>query len=71
MEKALIAAIRTRARGRGSSALRLGIGDDCAVVRPAADEEIVVTTDFSLEGVHFRREWHSPESVGHKCLARG
>ncbi|MGB7191788.1 MAG: thiamine-phosphate kinase, partial [Acidobacteriaceae bacterium] len=42
-----------------------------AVVRPAADEEIVVTTDFSLEGVHFRREWHSPESVGHKCLARG
>lgn len=70
-EKALIAAIRARALGRGSSALRLGIGDDCAVVRPAADEEIVVTTDFSLEGVHFRREWHSPESVGHKCLARG
>jgi thiamine-monophosphate kinase len=32
---------------------------------------MVVTTDFSLEGVHFRREWHSPESVGHKCLARG
>ena len=57
---------------RGSSApLRLGIGDDCAVVRPAAGEEMVVTTDFSLEGVHFRREWHCPESVGHKCLARG
>lgn len=70
-EKVLIAAIRTRARGRGSSALRLGIGDDCAIVRPGADEEIVATTDFSLEGVHFRREWHSPESVGHKCLARG
>ncbi|HET8636682.1 MAG TPA: thiamine-phosphate kinase [Acidobacteriaceae bacterium] len=70
-EKALIKAIRARARKRGSSALRLGIGDDCAVVRPAAGEEIVVTTDFSLEGVHFRREWHSPESVGHKCLARG
>lgn len=70
-EKALIAAIRTRARGRGTAALRLGIGDDCAVVRPAVGEEIVVTTDFSLEGVHFRRDWHSPESVGHKCLARG
>ena len=70
-EKALIAAIRARTRRRGSSALRLGIGDDCAVVRPAADKEIVTTTDFSLEGVHFRREWHSPESVGHKCLARG
>lgn len=70
-EKALIAAIRARAQGRGASALRLGIGDDCAIVRPALDEEIVVTTDFSLEGVHFRREWHSPEAVGHKCLARG
>jgi thiamine-monophosphate kinase len=31
----------------------------------------VVTTDLSLEQVHFRRDWHSPESVGHRCLARG
>lgn len=78
-ESALIAAIRGRARGRRGSprtrsafpGLRLGIGDDCAVLRPAKGEEMVVTTDFSLEDVHFRREWHSPESVGHKCLARG
>jgi thiamine-monophosphate kinase len=69
-EGALIAAIRDRAR-RFSAELRLGIGDDCAIVRPVKGEEIVVTTDFSLEGVHFRREWHSPESVGHRCLARG
>jgi thiamine-monophosphate kinase len=33
--------------------------------------EILVTTDFTLEGVHFRRDWHPPESVGHRCLARG
>jgi len=32
---------------------------------------MLVTTDFSLEGVHFRRNWHPPESVGHRCLARG
>jgi len=32
---------------------------------------MLVTTDFSLEGVHFRRDWHSPLSVGHRCLARG
>lgn len=69
-EKAFIAAIRARTR-RPSSALRLGIGDDCAIVRPARGEEIVVTTDFSLEGVHFRRDWHTPESIGHRCLARG
>jgi len=30
-----------------------------------------VTTDFSLEGIHFRREWHPPEVVGHRCLTRG
>ncbi|MFZ0661156.1 MAG: thiamine-phosphate kinase [Acidobacteriaceae bacterium] len=71
-EGALIAAIRQQAQARHRSPeLRLGIGDDCAVLRPAAGEEIVVTTDFSLEGVHFRREWHSPESAGHRCLARG
>jgi len=69
-ERALIAAIRRRACGT-SRELRLGIGDDCAIVRPGREEEIVVTTDFSLEGIHFRRDWHAPESVGHRCLARG
>lgn len=34
-------------------------------------DEALVTTDFSLEGVHFRREWHPPDVVGHRCLARG
>lgn len=71
-ESALIEAIRRQAATqRRSPELRLGIGDDCAVLRPAAGEELVVTTDFTLDGVHFRREWHSPESVGHRCLARG
>lgn len=48
-----------------------GIGDDCAVLRIPEHHEMLVTTDFSLEGVHFRREWHPPESVGHRCLTRG
>jgi thiamine-monophosphate kinase len=48
-----------------------GIGDDCAVLRVPKNHQILVTTDFSLEEVHFRREWHPPESVGHRCLARG
>ena len=51
--------------------LRLGIGDDCAVLRPRAGEEIVVTTDLSLQGRHFRLDWHPPEAVGHRALARG
>lgn len=49
----------------------LGIGDDCAILRPPAGSEILVTTDFTLEDRHFRRELHPPESVGHRCLARG
>lgn len=69
-ERELIAAIRTRApEFRGS--VRKGIGDDCAVLRPRIGHELVVTTDMLLENRHFRRDWSSPESVGHRCLARG
>jgi thiamine-monophosphate kinase len=48
-----------------------GIGDDCAVLRLPRGHELLVTTDFSLEGIHFRRDWHPAESVGHRCLTRG
>jgi thiamine-monophosphate kinase len=49
----------------------VGIGDDCAVLRVPPGNEVLVTTDFNLEDVHFRREWHPPDAVGHRCLARG
>ena len=52
-------------------ALLLGIGDDCAVLRPMAGEDLVVTTDFTLEGRHFHRDWHTADSAGHRTLARG
>jgi len=51
--------------------LALGIGDDCAILRPPRGHELLVTTDFTLEGRHFRRDLHPPESVGHRTLARG
>ena len=72
-ERAILKDIRERAlRGaKREGALRVGIGDDAAVLAVRRGEEIVVTTDFSLEDVHFRRGWHAPEAVGHKCLARG
>lgn len=47
------------------------IGDDCAILKAAPGTETLVTTDFSLEGVHFRREWHPADCVGHRCLTRG
>jgi len=59
------------ARVRGSRGVLAGIGDDCAVLRTPPGHDVLVTTDFSLEGVHFRREWHPAESVGHRCLTRG
>jgi len=54
-----------------NSAVITGIGDDCAVLRLLPKYDSLVTTDFTLEGVHFRREWHPAESVGHRCLVRG
>jgi thiamine-monophosphate kinase len=57
--------------GIGGGSVRLGIGDDCAVLRLRSGEEMVVTTDLSLEGRHFRLDWHPPEAVGHRALARG
>ena len=76
-ERELISAIRGRANQLSANAgsrrtiLTLGIGDDCAILRPRLREELMITTDLSLENVHFRRDWHPPQSVGHRCLARG
>jgi len=49
----------------------MGIGDDCAVLRVPQGHELLVTTDFTIENVHFRRDWHRPEQVGRRCLTRG
>ncbi len=67
-ETQLITTIRRLA---GRPAVGVGIGDDCAVLSIPKGCEALVTTDFSLEGVHFRRQWHPPDAVGHRCLARG
>jgi len=69
-ELGLIEQIR-RDFAASSKAITLGIGDDCAILRPPPDSEVLVTTDFTLEDRHFRRDLHPPESVGHRCLARG
>jgi thiamine-monophosphate kinase len=68
-EKKLIQQIRRSVRG-GESVVA-GIGDDCAVLRVPPGHELLVTTDFSIERVHFRRDWHRPETVGRRCLTRG
>jgi thiamine-monophosphate kinase len=70
-ELALLRQIRARAGRASNAALRLGIGDDCALLRSRPGEELAVTTDLSIVGRHFRLDWHPPESIGHRALARG
>ena len=52
------------------SALVRGIGDDCAIVRPRKNEDLVFTADFVLEDRHFTLETHSAAAIGEKALAR-
>lgn len=46
----------------------LGIGDDCAVIAPLANQNIVVTTDTLVAGVHFPLDT-PPRAIGHKSVA--
>ncbi len=64
-------AARPALRRLASARVLHSIGDDCAIVSTLPGAELLVTTDFSLEGIHFRRQWHPADSVGHRCLTRG
>jgi thiamine-monophosphate kinase len=55
------------ARGHG---LRIGIGDDAAVLRSNGKTDWVVSCDAFLEGVHFHSKDYPPDSVGYKSLTR-
>jgi thiamine-monophosphate kinase len=70
-ELSLLRRIRAQAPHSAASGLRLGIGDDCALLGLRSGEEAAVTTDLSIAGRHFRLDWHSPETVGHRTLTRG
>jgi thiamine-monophosphate kinase len=71
----LLAEIRQRVARAASLGqkgdLSLGIGDDCALLSPRRGEELAVTTDLLIDGSHFHLNWHQPEAVGHRAMARG
>jgi thiamine-monophosphate kinase len=46
----------------------VGVGDDCALLRPDAGLELAVTTDMLVEGRHFAAG-AAPRALGHKALA--
>lgn len=68
-ERDLIERIRQRLTTPVPDFVRLGIGDDAAVLRADRGADDVITTDALVEGVHFRRDWTSLRAIGHKALA--
>jgi thiamine-monophosphate kinase len=46
-----------------------GVGDDAASLVVPAGERLVVSTDASVEGAHFRRGWLTPEEIGWRAAA--
>lgn len=68
-EFALIARLQSRLQHVENPRIICGMGDDCAVLRPSTGMELILTTDTQEEGVHFRRDWATPEDIGWRCLA--
>jgi thiamine-monophosphate kinase len=46
--------------------VRVGPGDDCALI---VGDGIALSTDLSVEGVHFRRDWLSLREIGGRAAA--
>jgi len=67
-ELELVARLR-KMSGRPRGGVVRGIGDDCAVFRPRAGEDLLLKTDQLIEGVHFPASM-KPEAVGERALAR-
>ncbi len=55
---------------RAGAGLRIGIGDDAAVLRPGRGLEWAISSDALIEDVHFLASRQPPEAVGYKALAR-
>jgi thiamine-monophosphate kinase len=64
----LIARFFTRPVPPGRGDIALAVGDDCAVLQPAAGEQWAVSTDTLVEGIHFLPNV-DPAALGHKALA--
>lgn len=68
-EGELVKWLQTLRKGK-SPQVRMGVGDDAAVVRVGRNRDLILTADLSIEGVHFTARLHPARSVGHRALAR-
>ena len=64
-----VARLAAAARPRGAVRPVLGIGDDAAVLAAPPGLEILLTTDFLVEGTHFRTAWTPGFLLGRKAIA--
>ncbi len=67
-EQHLIERIGARISGPVTREVLLGIGDDAALLRPRSGEDLVISTDACVEGVHFRWQDQSPAAIGRRAL---
>ena len=71
LELQIIRLIRRLADAPPSRMVRIGIGDDTAVLKPPpASEELLLTSDQVIENTHFVRNFHPARAVGHQTAAR-
>lgn len=68
-EQALIERIARRAGRSPGGRWTLGIGDDAALLRGRAGEELVFSTDTLVEDVHFRFAREGPRVIGRRAIA--
>ena len=57
-----------KAHPSGQDELTLGIGDDAAILNIPDDNELIVSMDTLVSGIHFPTDT-SPEDIGYKSLA--
>lgn len=67
-ERRAIQSIR-RMTAEKFAGVRVGIGDDAAVLEPKNGALLLATTDLLIEGTHFRRRYAEPADIGWKALA--
>lgn len=68
-ETALIERIEKRLGGPPGGRWVLGIGDDAAILRSRAGEDLVFSTDTLVEDAHFRLDREGPRRIGRRALA--
>lgn len=51
-----------------SKNIKVGIGDDAAVIIPSKNDQLVITTDTLVENDHFNCNWSTPFQIGKKAI---